>query len=64
MATVDTHPYHVVEPSPWPILGALSAGGSSSRGHHVYARCYPLGFPCGNDLGSLHHVCLVERRYK
>ena len=25
-ASEQKHPYHLVEPSPWPLLGALSAG--------------------------------------
>jgi len=47
MATVDTHPYHVVEPSPWPVLGSLSAGILAAGGimymHDVTPWVFPLG---------------------
>ena len=43
-----THPYHLVEPSPWPVVGALSAGTLAVGGilfmHDVTVWLLPVGF--------------------
>jgi cytochrome c oxidase subunit 3 len=47
MATEKAHPYHVVDPSPWPVLAALSAGalaaGLIMYMHDVTPWVLPLG---------------------
>ena len=37
------HPWHLVDPSPWPLVGALSAGGDFISGRWAQAgREFPL----------------------
>jgi cytochrome c oxidase subunit 3 len=47
MATEKAHPYHMVDPSPWPVLGALSAGvlaaGFIMFMHEITAWVLPIG---------------------
>ena len=35
MAGNQQHPYHLVDPSPWPIVGALAAFASTYRNYGV-----------------------------
>ena len=58
------HPYHLVDPSPWPLVGSLSAllltGGGVMWMHGVGDR--PLGHAAGLSRRALRHVPLVARR--
>ena len=38
MAGAKNHDYHILPPSPWPLLGAFSALVLASRRHHVDAQ--------------------------
>ena len=44
------HPYHLVDPSPWPIVGAIAAGvltaGAVVWFHGGPVWIWPLGFLC------------------
>ena len=63
------HDYHLVDPSPWPLIGAISAF-LMAVGFIMWWRHMPIA---GMHLGSLrlrrrhhrravHHVQLVDRR--
>jgi cytochrome c oxidase subunit 3 len=47
-STKPNHPYHLVDPSPWPVVGALAAGvlavGAVLFMHNITAWLLPIGF--------------------
>ena len=55
-------PYHLVDPSPWPIIGA--AGGGMLLTGIVFAAHWHnyLLLAAGLAAGAVHHVQMVERR--
>ena len=60
MATgqVKHHDYHLVDPSPWPVVGSLSAFimavGAISWMHHLYSGA-PIVFGLGTDATIVSH---------
>ena len=53
------HDYHLVDPSPWPVVGSVSAFvmavGAIAWMHHMFAAA-PLVFARRRDRRALHHV--------
>ena len=60
------HDYHLVDPSPWPAIGSVSAfvtgGRRRSPGCITCSRRRRFIFGVGADRRALHHVRLVARR--
>ena len=62
------HDYHLVDPSPWPVVGSV-VGLHASRSapitwmHHSFAAA-PLVFGARRDRRALHHARLVARRHQ
>ena len=60
------HPYHLVDPSPWPIVGAIAAllltGGMVLFMHGDLGLRRQIVLALGRDRRARHHVLLVARR--
>ena len=60
------HDYHLVDPSPWPIVGSVSAFlmavGAIAWMHHMFAAA-PYVFGVGVARHRLHDDRLVARRH-
>ena len=54
-ALIQRHPFHLVDPSPWPFLAAVSALTTTS-GFVMYMHCYLGGF----YLGFIGFLSLVN----
>jgi hypothetical protein len=55
------HPFHLVDPSPWPFVTAIGAF-SMAIGFAMYAHCYSGGLTCFFHWFCNHfvrYVCLV-----
>jgi hypothetical protein len=59
------HDYHLVDPSPWPAVGSISAFvmavGAITWMHHMFSAA-PLVFGAGVHRRALHHAELVARQ--
>ena len=66
MSGSQQHPYHLVEPSPWPAVGAAS-GFVVTIGAAMYMHDKPYGLETlavGLGLGNSNHVLMVARYRK
>src|SRR6476620_10306044 len=60
MATAHAkhHDYHLVDPSPWPVVGSISAFvmavGATTWMHHMFSAA-PIIFGAGTGVVQLHH---------
>ena len=61
----QSHPYHLVEPSPWPLLGSISAL-ILAVGAIMFMHKINFGewvFWYGRFSSNTYYVWMVERRY-
>ena len=59
--TRPSHPYHLVKPSPWPLVGAISAFCHGARGNRLHARRSRCGGCVPGFLGVLYTMLVWWR---